>query len=133
MFVDLLKEINQKHIVEIYQKADKGYQEAFDQQLQKIEQAYPGGLRAYYHNALKLLKESAEGINPYENFTVGKPQGLTLSYDDLGTWEKYETIGLGELKYSCFVLVAGGLGERLGYPGIKVLFFLYRFPFRWSY
>lgn len=63
--------------------------------MEKIEKAYPGGLKAYYHNALKLLKESAEGVNPYASFSIGKPQGLTLSYDDLATWEKYETIGLG--------------------------------------
>lgn len=32
----------------------------------------------------------------------------------------FEEIGMKELKHSCFVLVAGGLGERLGYEGIKV-------------
>jgi len=36
MFVDLLKETNQNHIVEIYQQADKEQQQVFDQQLQKI-------------------------------------------------------------------------------------------------
>jgi hypothetical protein len=28
---------------------------------------------------------------------------------------EYEDIGMEEIKHSCFVLVAGGLGERLGY------------------
>jgi hypothetical protein len=36
MFVDLLKEINQNHIVEIYQQVDNEQQQVFDQQLQKI-------------------------------------------------------------------------------------------------
>lgn len=67
-----------------------------------------------------MLKESAEGVNPYANYQIGKPQGLIISYDDLDTWEKTEAIGLKEMKHACFMLVAGGLGERLGYPGIKV-------------
>lgn len=29
-------------------------------------------------------------------------------------------MGLNEVSKACFVLVAGGLGERLGYPGIKL-------------
>jgi len=31
-----------------------------------------------------------------------------------------ESAGMGELSKVCFVLIAGGLGERLGYSGIKV-------------
>ena len=66
----------------------------FDKQLAKIEKTYPGGLRVYHKNAVKLLKESAEGVNPYANYKVATPQGLTVSYEDLNTWEKYETLGL---------------------------------------
>ena len=29
-------------------------------------------------------------------------------------------MGMKEVQYTAFVLVAGGLGERLGYPGIKI-------------
>lgn len=49
-----------------------------------------------------------------------KPNGVTISSEDLDNWLKYEEIGLQELHQTAFVLVAGGLGERLGYPGIKV-------------
>ena len=31
-----------------------------------------------------------------------------------------EKIGEHELENLCFVLIAGGLGERLGYSGIKI-------------
>ena len=31
-----------------------------------------------------------------------------------------ESLGIQELKSVCFVLIAGGLGERLGYSGIKL-------------
>ena len=85
-----------------------------------MAKTYPGGLRVYHRNAQTLLKASAQGINPYANYDVGKPQGLVVSYDDLETWHKYEQLGLKQLKSACFMLVAGGLGERLGYPGIKV-------------
>ena len=34
--------------------------------------------------------------------------------------DKYEAKGLEELQYTGFVLIAGGLGERLGYSGIKI-------------
>lgn len=89
MFLDLLKEINQPHIVDAYQQAPPQQQQLLDQQIAKIEKTYPGGLRVYYNNAIRLLKDSAQGVNPYANYEVAKPQGLVVSYDDLPTWEKY--------------------------------------------
>lgn len=47
------------------------------------------------------------------------PSGEVLSYGD----EKYmsfEEAGVREVRNAAFVLVASGLGERLGYKGIKV-------------
>jgi len=67
-------------------------------------------LRAYHRNAIQLLKASSEGVNPYANYDIGKPQGLSFSYDDLNIWEKYENLGLQQFKDTCFMLVAGGLG-----------------------
>ena len=110
MHLDLLKEINQHHLLEAYHQATPDQQKAFDQQISKIETTYPGGLRVYHKNAVKLLKESAEGVNPYANYAITKPQGIVASYNDLDAWEKYETLGLKELKHTCFMLVAGGLG-----------------------
>ena len=120
MHVKLLKEINQSHIVQAYQQANEEARKGFDAQLSKIESAYPGGLRSYHTNAVKLLKESAIGLNPYADYIIGKPQGEIFSYDDLQKWEKYENLGFKELASTAFVLVAGGLGERLGDPGIKI-------------
>ena len=34
--------------------------------------------------------------------------------------DEYEELGLKELSKLGFVLIAGGLGERLGYSGIKI-------------
>jgi UDP-sugar pyrophosphorylase len=120
MYVELLREIKQDHIANAYLAATEDERKRLDEQIYKIETAYPGGLRAYHQNGIRLLKESALGINPYENYEIGKPHGITISYDDLKTWEKYERIGMQEFQRVAFVLVAGGLGERLGYEGIKV-------------
>jgi len=45
-----------------------------------------------------------------------------IPYIKVGIEEFYklEKLGFKELKTSVFVLVAGGLGERLGYKGIKI-------------
>lgn len=49
---------------------------------------------------------------------------LSLSAEARAQFEKYEAMGMDAVKHTGFVLVAGGLGERLGYSGIKVLFSL---------
>lgn len=40
---------------------------------------------------------------------------------------KYEETGVKQVQNAAFVLVAGGLGERLGYNGIKVMLFFFIF------
>jgi UDP-sugar pyrophosphorylase len=47
------------------------------------------------------------------------PSGARLDFHDESIYE-YEKIGIPEMKNCCFVLVAGGLGERLGYSSIKI-------------
>ena len=94
MHIELLKAIGQPHLIEAYEQAPPPQQQLLDQQLSKMEKTYPGGLRVYHKNALELLKASADGVNPYANYIVGKPQGLVVSYDDLDTWQKYERLGL---------------------------------------
>jgi len=37
------------------------------------------------------------GLNPYANYIIGKPQGVSVSYNDIETWEKYEKLGFAEL------------------------------------
>jgi UDP-sugar pyrophosphorylase len=66
------------------------------------------------------LKDSLDLVNPYEGYDVHIPQGESLSLEDLDRLTYFEEIGVKELSKTCFVLVAGGLGERLGYDGIKV-------------
>lgn len=47
------------------------------------------------------------------------PSGEVLTFGD-DNFIRLEEAGVKEARKSAFVLVAGGLGERLGYKGIKV-------------
>lgn len=49
------------------------------------------------------------------------PTGEVLTFGD-DNFVNFEAAGIREAKKAAFVLVAGGLGERLGYNGIKVTF-----------
>lgn len=69
-----------------------------------------------------LLKESADGVNPFDEYTATIPEGESLKYDGEGTMDfsEAEQAGIEAMPGAVFVLVAGGLGERLGYSGIKL-------------
>ena len=91
-----------------------------------LDESYPGGLTAYLTKAQQLLKESNLGTNPFADYEAKIPEGESLSFFDeesastmpFGEAEQmgFKAIGQGVV----FVLVAGGLGERLGYSGIKL-------------
>ena len=87
-----------------------------------LDGSYPGGLAAYLSKAKNLLKESADGVNPFSEFEAVVPEGESLSYDSEGTmpFAEAERLGIEAMPGAVFVLVAGGLGERLGYSGIKL-------------
>lgn len=94
----------------------------FVPQLADLDASYPGGLTAYLSKARKLLKESADGVNPFEEYEAVVPEGESLSFDGEGTmpFSEAEQLGIEAMPGAVFVLVAGGLGERLGYSGIKL-------------
>ena len=92
--------------------------------------SYPGGLAAYLSKAKILLKESADGTNPFDEYTAVVPTGEVLTYGNdksnsndgtvAMTFTEAEEIGVAACSNIVFCLVAGGLGERLGYSGIKL-------------
>ncbi|CAD7925998.1 unnamed protein product [Amoebophrya sp. A120] len=92
-------------------------------QLGKLDKGIPGGLAGYIERSKKLLHEVKNDVNPLADYTVSQATGVNLS-GDAGPgslqFEEYEKLGMQKLGKLGFVLVAGGLGERLGYPGIKV-------------
>lgn len=92
---------------------------AFFEQVRKLEANYPGGLRQYVDNARRLLQSAARGQNPLDGWSPSVPtSGFNLA---VGSPEflSYEAAGLKELRHCCFVIPAGGLGERLGFSGVK--------------
>jgi UDP-sugar pyrophosphorylase len=108
-------------------------------QLADLDESYPGGLPAYLTKAKLLLEESAKGLNPFAEFRARVPEGESLHFfenencnddnnnendDDCVTssmsFSEAEQLGLKACHDTVFVLVAGGLGERLGYSGIKL-------------
>lgn len=92
----------------------------FNKKVRSLNETYPGGLKAYTTNARSLLEMSKLEINPYEDYEVEIPLGEKVTVGDNEEFHALEAIGRENLKYCCFVLVAGGLGERLGYDGIKI-------------
>jgi UDP-sugar pyrophosphorylase len=92
----------------------------YGQQLEELDAAYQdGGLVGYITNARKLLDDSRRGANPYLGWTPTIPAGEMYKIGS-DQWKKAESHGMQELGSVGFVLVAGGLGERLGYSSIKV-------------
>ena len=94
---------------------------AFFRQVKELHESYkvPGGLAAYITNAKKLLQSASDGENPFAGWTPEVPTGVNLE-PLTPEYNTYEEQGLMEVGTCGFVLVAGGMGERLGYNGIKV-------------
>lgn len=88
-------------------------------QLLHLDANYSGGLPEYIRNAKKLLRDAQDGKNPFHGFTPSVPQGVKLDYGS-DMFQDLESEGVTASEHTAFVLVAGGLGERLGYSGIKV-------------
>lgn len=117
----MLIEMGQSHLFDHWPEpgVDDDEKRAFFDQVARLNASYPGGLAQYIKNARELLADSKAGKNPFEGFTPSVPSGENLSFAD-ENFIKYEEAGIKEAKNAAFVLVAGGLGERLGYNGIKV-------------
>lgn len=93
--------------------------QGFMKTLLRAHASYPGGLQAYIKNARRLLADAASGRNPYEGYTPEQPDLVDLS--GFGAdYARAEEAGLAAFAQTAIVLVAGGLGERLGYNGIKL-------------
>ena len=116
-----LLDLGQAHLFEGWSSAgaDESDKARFFAQIDGFQSHYPGGLAAYVHNAVKLLAESRQGLNPYDGFVPEKPDTVDLSAFG-ADFETAENVGFSAAQGLAVVLVAGGLGERLGYSGIKV-------------
>ncbi|XP_042965764.1 UDP-sugar pyrophosphorylase-like isoform X1 [Carya illinoinensis] len=117
----VLLEMGQSHLFEHW--ADPGVDDeekkGFFDQVDRLNSSYPGGLASYVKSARQLLADSQAGKNPFDGFTPSVPKGEVLTFGD-EDFINFEEAGIREAQKAAFVLVAGGLGERLGYNGIKV-------------
>lgn len=87
--------------------------------LARADAAYPGGIPSYVENARRLLRDAVLDKNPFEGCTPESPDVVDLT--SFGPrYDAMESLGLAEFAHTAVVLVAGGLGERLGYHGIKL-------------
>ncbi|HMB01405.1 MAG TPA: UTP--glucose-1-phosphate uridylyltransferase [Spirochaetota bacterium] len=91
----------------------------FLQRLSETDKAYPGGLQQYIANARTQLKKIRSNTNPYTGYIPTDPQTYNLKEFN-SSYQEYEAIGLKNCSAMGVVLVAGGLGERLGYQGLKI-------------
>jgi UDP-sugar pyrophosphorylase len=98
---------------------DDAEKKAMCASLATLDSQYPGGLATYCANAKQLLADSAADVNPYAGYTPTVPSGEKLTCGD-AAFAAAEAVGVDHIGELAFCLVAGGLGERLGYNGIKV-------------
>ncbi len=119
LILDLLKELNQIEIIEKYKISNEEEKKNFIEQFNYLEKATPGGIKDYIKRAKILLEESKNNINPFKDYTPEVPLGFDIK---VGSDQFYELdkLGFEQIENTVFVLVAGGLGERLGYPDIKI-------------
>jgi UDP-sugar pyrophosphorylase len=118
---DLLLALGQEHLFADWEAAGLGEAEKLEflQSLLRVHSAYPGGLEAYVTNSRYLLAQSRDCVNPYEGFEPGQPDAIDLSgFGD--AYDRAEQRGRQAASGLAVVMVAGGLGERLGHAGIKI-------------
>ncbi|CAK0865994.1 unnamed protein product [Prorocentrum cordatum] len=94
---------------------------AFFEQARTLDANYPGGLAQYISisNARKLLDAATKGENSLDGWSPSVPStgvDLAVGSDACCLLERR---GLEEVAACCFVIPAGGLGERLGFNGVK--------------
>ena len=118
--IKLLEEVGQEDIVSKLKTVSKDEQNEFVKQINELDKACTGGIKSYITRAKVLLENSANKMNSFHDYKIEVP--YDIPHIKVGNEEFYELekLGFNELKNSVFVLVAGGLGERLGYDGIKI-------------
>jgi len=119
--VRLSGELGQAHLFEAWppagqRDADKTQLLA---QLATLEANYPGGLAAYIGSARALLGQAVRGENALEGWTPSVPDDGVDLQPGSPEFAAFEERGLAEAAHLAFAVPAGGLGERLGFSGVK--------------
>ena len=117
--LQILTECGQTALIEEFKNRSVEDQQRLADQLADLNKTYPGGLKEYVSRAKQLLIDSKNGLNPFLDYTPSVPTGETVDPTS-EHFHELESLGVKQFQYSGFVLVAGGLGERLGFSSIKV-------------
>ena len=117
--LSLLKELDQQEILSRYEKASQEEKDQFIKHFNYIDETCPGGVKDYIKRAKVLLENSKNNVNPFGDYTPSIPTGFNINVGD-SQFLELDKIGMEQIKDTVFVMVAGGLGERLGYPSIKI-------------
>lgn len=70
--------------------------------------------------SVSVFQQNIKTWSIHEQIILQVPKGEVLTFGD-NNFINFEETGVREAQKAAFVLVAGGLGERLGYNGIKVI------------
>ncbi|MFA5256353.1 MAG: UTP--glucose-1-phosphate uridylyltransferase, partial [Candidatus Omnitrophota bacterium] len=121
--VRILLEIGQGHLFAKWDApgANDDLKRAFLDQIVDIHNQYSGGLAKYYADAKTNLDIWKKKENSFKGRIPKKADGIDItSIEKDGEFHRLERSGLRSGNKLSFVLVAGGLGQRLGFKGIKV-------------
>ena len=116
-----LMELGQSHLFDNWPAAGEADDEKKQMlaQLTKLNDNYPGGLSAYLRSARTLLSQAVKGENPLAGWSPSVPDdGYDLA-PGTDAYKAFEEKGLSEAAGLAFAVPAGGLGERLGFSGVK--------------
>ena len=99
--------------------SDEALKQEMIEQLEFIDESYSDGLAGYIVKAREMLKNNKKDVNLTDGWKASVPVGPAYG---LGTkeYEQMEKLGKYELGKVGFVLVAGGVGDRLGSSIIKL-------------
>jgi len=114
----LLISLNQSHLFQDWD-LNSPLIPSFYEQVNAFHTSYPGGLPSYLNKAKSLLRDAEQGVNPFDGMVPKIPDGENLEHMTT-EFLNAERIGIEASHKTAFVLVAGGMGERLGYNGIKI-------------
>ena len=117
--IQYLKDLNQQHILDALSNHSEEEIKEFQNQIDHLEKIYPGGIKEYIKRSKVLLENSKNNVNPYSSFTPSIPEGIQMTVGNQDFYD-LEKIGFEQIAQTGFVMVAGGLGERLGYNDIKI-------------
>lgn len=119
-WIDKIKSWNQNHLIENYDSVkDTSNIVRLVKQIKHLNDSYPGGLANYIERSRNLLNLSKLNYNPFSDFVPTLPDRAVLP-TECTSFAEAERIGLANVGSLAFVLVAGGLGERLGYTDVKI-------------